>query len=159
MLAQQIGSTLRDARRSLAISQAELATRAGVTTRLVSEFERGVRPNVSLETALRILNQVGVVIQLGAPNGRSVVLVDPAHANAGREARAQARRMHWVGRQIRLADEGEAPTAPAAKALRLGAVNRVSLQAHAIAESARKPARKRQLLDRAARTNTLRKTP
>ena len=75
MLAHQIGSTLREARQFLAISQAELATRAGVTTRLVSEFERGVRPNVSLETALRILNEVGVVIQLGAPNGQSMILL------------------------------------------------------------------------------------
>lgn len=135
MLSQQIGSTLRDARRGLAISQAELATRAGVTTRLVSEFERGVRPNVSLETALRILNEVGVVVQLGAPDGRSVRLVDPTRADAARDARAQARRMHWTGQQIRLTDEGKAPDAPTAKTLRLAAVQRVSVQAHAIARA------------------------
>jgi transcriptional regulator with XRE-family HTH domain len=59
-----IASALREARRSRRMSIAELAASAGVSPRLISEFEQGKRPNVSLETALRLLTLVGVSLHL-----------------------------------------------------------------------------------------------
>ncbi|MEO7963579.1 MAG: helix-turn-helix transcriptional regulator [Gemmatimonadaceae bacterium] len=94
---------------SFPFTQKELARRVGVSERLWAEVERGERPNVSLETALRMLSEVGVGIRLDDPLGSSVVLHDPAAAAAAaaaRKARATIRRATWPGRQIRLAQEG-----------------------------------------------------
>ena len=64
MLTDQVGSLLRSARKTLGLTQAELARRARVSERLWAEVERGERPNVSLETALRMLSEVGVTVRL-----------------------------------------------------------------------------------------------
>jgi transcriptional regulator with XRE-family HTH domain len=62
MLSNRIGKLLRNARQQLNLSRAELARRAGVSARLVAELERGQRPNVSLESALKLLGIVGVSV-------------------------------------------------------------------------------------------------
>ena len=63
MLSAEIGRVLRDARKAQALSRAELAATSGVSVRLVAELERGERPNVSLETALQLLNALGIALR------------------------------------------------------------------------------------------------
>lgn len=93
-----------------------LAAQARVSPRLVSEFERGMRPNVSLETAMRLLQQVGVTL-IAAPAAQD--------AAAARAARAAHRRATWVGRVTTLHEQA-APAAPTDGLARLGAVSRAS---------------------------------
>ncbi|MCC6785577.1 MAG: helix-turn-helix transcriptional regulator [Planctomycetes bacterium] len=49
-----LGRSIRDARRSLGLTQSELGVRAGVTQATVSNIERDVSPP-SLDTVLRLL--------------------------------------------------------------------------------------------------------
>ena len=138
MLTDDVAEMLRSARAALGISQKELARRAGVSQRLWSEVERGVRPNVSLETALRMLSEVGVTVRLTDPLGTDRELRDPATSAAARAARAELRRATWTGRQITLRDEGMEDLSEfshAAGVERLGAVRLVSEQAFAVARS------------------------
>lgn len=141
MLSAQIADLLKSARKALGLTQKELAARAGVSHRLWAEVERGERPHVSLETALRLLAEVGVTVRLTDPLGTSHEL--NASTTAARAARAAVRRATWQGRQIRLSQEGQevddGPTsAPGAD--RLAAVALVSEQAFAVAGGQRIPA-------------------
>lgn len=135
MLTKDIGATLRRARKALGITQAALARRALVTTRLVGELERGARPNVSLETALRIFAEVGITVRLTVLHENSVNVAEPASVDSARLARAAARRATWSGRQIRLRDEGREAPARRHDVKHIGAVARVSEQAFAIARA------------------------
>jgi transcriptional regulator with XRE-family HTH domain len=126
-----VASTLRETRRSRRISIADLAASAGVSPRLVSEFEQGKRPNVSLETALRLLSLVGVSIRLleaAEPD-------DPALARAERAAR---RRSSWSGSLSTLQAQVD-PSAPVSSAARLGAVANASALATALRRAPRSP--------------------
>ena len=58
------GATLRSARKSRQLTQAQAAALAGVGIRLWNEAEKGKRAQVGLETALRMLRAVGVSLQL-----------------------------------------------------------------------------------------------
>ena len=64
-----------------------MASQAGVSLRLVAEFERGQRNNVSLESALRLLKSVGITVVARAPHGPVAAIFDAAYAIAasGRE--------------------------------------------------------------------------
>lgn len=140
MLTAQIADLLRTARKALHLSQAELAHRAGVSARLWAEVERGQRPNVSLETALRMLGEVGVTVRLTDPMGTSRELRNPHAEAAARAARAEVRRTTWHGRKIRLHDEGNETddiSTIARGAARLAAVAHVSEQAFAVARAPR----------------------
>lgn len=147
MLSTQIADLLKSARKALGLSQKELAHRAGVSHRLWAEVERGERPNVSLETALRLLGEAGVTIRLTDPLGMSRELSNPSTgARAARAARAAVRRATWQGRQIRLSAEGEElddPPANTQGADRLAAVALISEQAFAVAGGQRISAQKR----------------
>lgn len=112
------------------MSIAELAASAGVSPRLISEFEQGKRPNVSLETALRLLTLVGVSLHLHAAEPR-----DAAKARAERAAR---RRNSWTGTRSTL-DAQINPSAAASPAARLGAVAHASALATALQRAARSP--------------------
>jgi len=92
-----LATALRDARRQQGLSIATLAVDAGVSPRLISEFEQGKRPNVSLETALRLLARVGVSVQLN-----SVPMDDAQQARA---QRAAVRRSSWTGSLSTLAEQ------------------------------------------------------
>jgi transcriptional regulator with XRE-family HTH domain len=59
-----LGLALRRQRESMRLTQAEAAGLAGVSHRLWSEVERGVRPNASLNTVLRMLQTAGMDMQL-----------------------------------------------------------------------------------------------
>ena len=141
MLTDQVGELLKSSRKALGLTQKELARRAGVSVRLWAEVERGDRPNVSLETALRMLSEVGVSVRLDDPLGSSHALRDPAAAATARAARAVIRRATWNGRQIRLAEEGADPLTAHEGAAGLDAVARVSEQAFAVVRARRESRR------------------
>lgn len=133
MLSDNIGPLLRDARRQRKLSREELARRGGVSTRLVAELERGQRPNVSLESALKLLQIVGISVVALAPDGTRTEIGDASSAETARVARAEWRRKTWTGRRIHLHDEGDDPAPPQSVAARLEAVAEVSGMAYAIA--------------------------
>jgi transcriptional regulator with XRE-family HTH domain len=122
----------------LKLSRDELARRGDVSTRLVAELERGQRPNVSLESALKLLNVVGISVTAKAPDGATIEIRNASTDALERAARAERRRQTWTGRQIRLHDEGDDPKPGRSKAKRLAAVSQVSEQAHLVAAGPRK---------------------
>jgi transcriptional regulator with XRE-family HTH domain len=133
MLSDRIGVLLRDARRHLGLGRAELAQRGGVSARLVAELERGQRPNVSLESALKLLKVVGVSVVARAPHGVAAQIRGESAASLERAARAAHRRQTWTGRQVYLHDEGNDPRPGRSKSKRLASVAQVSKQAYLIA--------------------------
>ena len=56
-----LGPTLQALRRTVGLTQEELAERAGVSARTVSDVERGVRPSVYRDTATRLGAALGLV--------------------------------------------------------------------------------------------------
>jgi transcriptional regulator with XRE-family HTH domain len=67
---ESLGEQLRLRRGVLDLTQSQAAGLSGVSHRLWSEVERGVRPNVSLGTAIRMLQTLGLdmaLIERGAP--------------------------------------------------------------------------------------------
>lgn len=63
-----LASTVRGRRKELALSQAELARRAGVARKSISELETGkVAPEFGL--ALRVLEQLGLALEVGPGAG------------------------------------------------------------------------------------------
>ena len=137
MLSDPIGVLLLSSRKQLKISRQELARRGKVSTRLLAELERGERPNVSLETALKLLRAVGVSVRLTAPHGAVEEIRDASAAARERAARAAHRRKTWTGRHVHLHDEGDDPRLARSTAKRVAAVSQVSKQAFGIASAAR----------------------
>jgi transcriptional regulator with XRE-family HTH domain len=118
----RVSHVLREARLARGLSIVALASQAGVSPRLVSDFELGKRPNVSLETALRLLELVQAPLIASSEDSR----VDSSEEmNDARAARAAHRRATWTGVQTTLAELAE-PSAPAGARERLLAVARVS---------------------------------
>jgi len=58
-----LGAALRQARKALGLTQAELALAAGVGLRFVVELEAG-KPTVRLERVLRVIDALGGCLQL-----------------------------------------------------------------------------------------------
>ncbi len=133
MLSSSIGAALAQARKRKLMSRETLAQQAGVSTRLVADFERGARPNVSLETALRLLQIVGLSTGLDQATHRSEGLSDTDAARIDRAARAAQRRATWVGSRTSLS-ESDAPPPPSSPAERLAAVREVSQRVFAISQ-------------------------
>jgi transcriptional regulator with XRE-family HTH domain len=133
MLATRFGSLLRSARTHRNLSRAQLADRGGVSVRLVAELEQGKRPNVSLESALKLLRAVGVTVVASAPHGEVVEIRDPAAAAMERSARSAQRRKTWTGRQVHLHASGDEPPPERSTSRRLASVGRLSRQAYSIA--------------------------
>ena len=62
--ARDLAAAVRGRRKDLALSQAELARRAGVARKSISELESGTtQPKLAL--VLRVLEQLGLVIEVG----------------------------------------------------------------------------------------------
>ena len=133
MFSESIGRLLKTARQQLHLSREELARRGGVSPRLVAELERGQRPNVSLESALKLLNVVGVSVVAKAPDGAVAEIRGESAATLERAARAARRRQTWKGRHVLLHDQDSDPQPRGSKAKRLASVAQVSRQAHVIA--------------------------
>ncbi len=68
---QQLGETLRVARKQLGLTQPQLALAAGVGVRFIVELEAG-KPTLRLENVLRVIDALGGEIQL---NGLPPVVV------------------------------------------------------------------------------------
>jgi transcriptional regulator with XRE-family HTH domain len=130
---QTMANTLRNARRRRGVSIAALAVEASVSPRLISEFEQGKRPNVSLETALRLLSLVGVSIRLHDAT-------EPNDAAQARAERAARRRSSWTG-SLALLESQAAPSAPSSASARLDAVAHTSALAVGLQRAARPPRR------------------
>ena len=126
-----LATELREARRRRGLSIATLAVDAGVSPRLISEFEQGKRPNVSLETALRLLTLVGVSLHVHDA-------AEPAGSAPARTERAARRRSSWTGTLTTLQAQVDA-SAPSSPAARLGAVAHASALATALQMAARSP--------------------
>lgn len=140
MLSARFGALLKTARQHLGMTRDELARRGSVSARLVAELERGERPNVSLESALKLLRVVGVTVIASAPNGASAEVRDSSADALARAARAARRRETWTGRHVRLHEEGADPEPGRSKVKRIAAVTQISRQAHKISSA---PARSR----------------
>ena len=134
MLSERIGSLLRVARRQRNLSRAALARRGGVSVRLVAELERGQRPNVSLESALKLLKIAGVSLVATTRDGAAARMGGaPEAVPPDRDARAARRRQTWTGRQVALREEDNDPRPERSKAKRFASVAHVSRQAFLIA--------------------------
>jgi y4mF family transcriptional regulator len=78
---RDLAATVKGRRHNLAISQAELAMRAGVSRKWVYEFEAG-KPTVELRLILRVLDALGLALDVGpdehtdAAAGRRAVDLD-----------------------------------------------------------------------------------
>jgi transcriptional regulator with XRE-family HTH domain len=138
MLSEPVGALLKAARKHLHVSREELARRGGVSQRLVAELERGQRPNVSLESALKLLNAVGVSVIAKAPNGEAAEIRSASGRALERAARAARRRQTWTGRQIHLHDEDDVPASGRSRSDRLSSVAQVSKQAYLVASAGRR---------------------
>jgi transcriptional regulator with XRE-family HTH domain len=114
----ELAAALRTARRARRISIAALAARAGVSARLISEFEQNKRPHVSLDTALRLLKLMEVPISVAST-------LQGTNSARARTERAERRRQTWTGVKTTLRDQDE-PDTPASPAARLAAVANAS---------------------------------
>lgn len=114
-----IAAQLRHHRQARGMTVTALAEAVGVSPRLVSEVERGKRPHVSLDTAVRLLQQVEAPMSFASSS-------PAAAADSARAERAARRRQTWSGSVTSLMDE-TAPQAPAEAADRLHAVASASL--------------------------------
>ena len=132
MFSARFGALLKSARQHLNMTREALALRGGVSTRLVAELERGERPNVSLESALKLLNVVGVTVSATAPNGASAEVHDASAAARARAARAAQRRQTRTGQHMHLHDEGADPAPGRSKVKRVAALTQISRLAHRV---------------------------
>jgi transcriptional regulator with XRE-family HTH domain len=139
MLSAPIGATLRQARKARGVSREALAATVGVSVRLVAEVERGARPNVSLETALQLLQALGMRMA-PVPGEHDLAETERLETERrDRETRAAVRRATWVGSVSALAMD--TPPPPSATVVeRLAAVTQASNLVYALAqENGRKP--------------------
>ena len=138
----QIAKALRQGRLALGETQQELAGRVGVSARLWAEVERGERPNVSLETALRLLAAVGIRVQLkgltSAPRDGDERDADERDADERDAALARAahRRATWTGGRVPLGAAHEPRVDNLTTSERMGAVAQISQLAYAVANGA-----------------------
>ena len=129
----QIAKVLRRKRLALGVTQQEMARRVDVSARLWAEVERGERPNVSLETALRLLAAVGLRVRLSDVTSAA----SEEHEHDASLARAAHRRATWTGGRARLGADGDPNVDELSASERLRAVAQVSQLAYAIAQDPR----------------------
>jgi HTH-type transcriptional regulator / antitoxin HipB len=60
---RDLAAVVRGRRRDLGLSQAELATRAGVSRKWIYQFEAG-KPTAELQLILRVLDALGLVLDV-----------------------------------------------------------------------------------------------
>src|ERR1700737_1703363 len=103
-----IGPVLHDHRNRLRLSQGEAARRAGVSTRLWAETERGQRPHVSATSLLRMLEVVEVAVHTVARPEHAVGAPSPSPLSPAvvAELREDLRRAGEYGVDISLIRAG-----------------------------------------------------
>lgn len=67
---EEFGTVLRAERRARGLTQARAAALAGVGTRLWNEAERGKRQQLGMETALRMLQTLGLDLSVESRSRR-----------------------------------------------------------------------------------------
>lgn len=77
---EALGTILRTARKHLGLTQSQLALAAGVGTRFIVELEAG-KPTVRLEHVLRVVDALGLELQLGGLTDAAPV--EPVQAAEG----------------------------------------------------------------------------
>ena len=127
---RQIAEALRLARLRRGTTQRDMAARVGVSTRLWAEFERGERPNVSLQTVLRMADALGLHVTLG--DGRPIAEVALSTARE----RAERRRAEWTGGHAPLGSDRGPSVQQLTSEERFVAVAEVSRLAYALADGA-----------------------
>lgn len=125
---QTLARALRAARKARKVSIAMLAAEGDVSPRLISEFEQGKRPHVSLDTILRLLALMHVPVTVAGTQ-----LGDASRARADR---AERRRQTWGGFQSTVAAQVD-PAPPTSAVARLAAVGRASRLAVALQRASR----------------------
>jgi len=65
--AKQIGNTVRQARKTMHVTQKDLALTSGTGLRFIIELEKG-KPTCQLEKTLTVLNTLGIRIELTPPS-------------------------------------------------------------------------------------------
>jgi len=63
MTARELGDATRIRRRDLGLRQAELATLAGVSERLIRDIESG-KPSLRMDTLMKVLDVLGFTLEL-----------------------------------------------------------------------------------------------
>ena len=66
MMAKQIGEMVKATRKSLAVTQRDLAMTSGTGLRFIIELEKG-KPTCQLSKVLTVLNTLGITIKLTPP--------------------------------------------------------------------------------------------
>ena len=66
MTAKQIGEMVKATRKSLAVTQRDLAMTSGTGLRFIIELEKG-NPTCQLSKVLTVLNTLGITIKLTSP--------------------------------------------------------------------------------------------
>ena len=74
MTAKQIGEMVKATRKSLAVTQRDLAMTSGTGLRFIIELEKG-KPTCQLSKVLTVLNTLGITIKLTSP----AMGEDPGH--------------------------------------------------------------------------------
>lgn len=64
-LARQVGYPIRDQRKALGLTQAELARRVGVSRQLIVKLELGTATGIALDTLLKVLDVLGLEVAVG----------------------------------------------------------------------------------------------
>jgi HTH-type transcriptional regulator/antitoxin HipB len=64
--AKQIGGMIKASRKSLAVTQRDLALTSGTGLRFIIELEKG-KPTCQLSKVLTVLNTLGITIKLTSP--------------------------------------------------------------------------------------------
>lgn len=67
---KQIGEQMKATRKSLGVTQKDLALTSGTGLRFIIELERG-KPTCQLGKALTVLNTLGITIKMTPPAGES----------------------------------------------------------------------------------------
>lgn len=79
MTAKQIGEMVKTTRKSLAVTQKDLALTSGTGLRFIIELEKG-KPTCQLDKVLTVLHTLGIAINLTSPP----VAKKPDHAGKER---------------------------------------------------------------------------
>jgi len=78
---QGLGTTIRQRRRKLRLTQAELAGLCGVGVRFVSELESG-KPGIELGRAVHVMQLLGLEIALRSREVTTSMEIDGQHAGS-----------------------------------------------------------------------------
>ena len=68
LTAEQIGNSVRLARKSLGVTQKDLALTSGTGLRFIIELEQG-KPTCQIGKVLTVLHTLGISVQLNLPTG------------------------------------------------------------------------------------------